>query len=242
MRATQVYPTMSPATRFLLSLGALVFLPALETEAQAVTLDEGIFQITIDGRPSGTEEFSIRRSGTGANAQIIAAGEILMEVPEGRLDLRPALRADGGDMAVSAYQIRISGHRQEEINVTLAERRYLSNVRSERGEQEREFRATAGTLLLDTGVAHQYYFLSTRFPSGGGTAPVIVPREGRQFDLRVTEVARETVTIGGQPIAARHLRLEGNQDVRDLWVDSEGRVLRIEHAASGYVATRERAP
>lgn len=213
-----------------------------EVRAQSVSLDEGSFRITLGGQSAGTEDFAIRRSGSGTDSQIIATGEIQMQVPDGHLDLRPALQASGGEMAVSAYQIKISGHRQEEIYVTLGDRRFLTNIRSERGEQEREYRATPGTLLLDTGVAHQYFFVTSRFPSGGGTIPVIVPREGRQYDLRVSEVGQETLTIGGTSVNSRHLRLEGNQETRELWVDAEGRVLRIDHAASGYSAVRVAAP
>jgi len=226
----------------LFSATALMFLSTPEAEGQAVTLDEGRFRIQYGGQDAGFEDFSIRRSGPGADAQIIAVGEILTQDPQGRLDLRPMTQAAGGDMAVSAYQIKISGHRQEEISIELGNNRYLSRVRSEVGEQEREFRATPGTLLLDTGVAHQYYFVAHRFPSGGGTVPVLVPREGRQFDLRVTEVGRETISIGGQQVQSRHLRVEGNQESREVWVDDQGRVLRVEHAATGYVASRESAP
>ncbi len=227
----------------LLALAVSGFLLPSAGGAQSVAVDEGTFRISLDGNRVGTESFSIRRSGTGAEAQIIATGEIQMEVPEGSLDLRPALQTSGVDMAVSAYQIKISGHRQEEIYLTLGDRRFLTNIRSERGEQEREFRATPGTLLLDTGVAHQYYFVSTRFPEGSGTVAVIVPREGRQHELRVTAVGSESVTLaGGQQVSARHLRLEGNQETRELWVDSEGRVLQLRHAESGYLALREQAP
>lgn len=229
----------SLALLLLLPLGSISTLPA---QAQSVAVDEGVFRITVDGTAAGTETFSIRRSGSGAEAQVIASAEIQMQVPAGRVDLRPALQASGGEMAVSAYQIKVSGDRQEEIYVTLGERRFLTKILSERGEQEREYRANPGTLLLDTGVAHQYFFLSQRLPSGSGTVPVIVPREGRQFEMRVTLVGEEQIDIGGSSIASRHLRLEGNQETRELWVDAQGRVLRLEHAGSGYVALREAAP
>ncbi len=231
------------STLLVLGSAALVFLLPSPATAQSVAVDEGSFRISVDGQTVGSESFSIRRSGSGADAQIIATGEIQMEVPEGHLDLRPALQTSGGDMAVSAYQIKVSGHRQEEIYMTLGDRRFLTNIRSERGEQEREFRAAPGTLLLDTGVAHQYYFVGSRFPEGNGTVTVIVPREGRQHELRVTQVGSESVTLaGGQQVSARRLTLEGNQETRELWVDSEGRVLQVQHGDSGYVALREQAP
>lgn len=234
------------AASVLLGTAALLLLPALSPSlavaAQSVTLDQGTFRITVDGREAGTESFTIRRSGAGEAAQVIATAEIQMEVPEGRADIRPALQAAGSDMAVSAYQVKISGALQEEVYVTLGERRFLTTVRSERGEREREFRAAPGTVLLDPGVAHQYYFLATRVGDLGATFPVISPREGRQFDLQVTVVGTESITIGGTSVQARHLRLEGEGGTRELWVNGEGRVLRLEHADAGYVAVRQAAP
>jgi len=224
------------------SLAAVGLAFASDLSAQSVTMDEGAFRILIDGREAGTETFAIRRSGSGAEAQVIATAEIQMEVPEGRVDLRPALQASGQAMAVSAYQIKVSGHQQEEIYVTLGERRFRTQIRTERGEQEREYRAAEGTLLLDTGVAHQYYFVNLRFPSEGGRVPVIVPREGRQYTLTVSIVGTETIEVAGTGVSARHLRLEGNGGTRSVWVDGEGRVLRVEQPDRGYVAVRTELP
>jgi hypothetical protein len=210
--------------------------------AQSVSLDQGRFRITVDGREAGTEIFAIRRSGTGDEAQIIATAEIEMQIPQGRADIRPALQASGTDMAVSAYQVKISGAIQEEVYVTQGDRRFLTTIRSERGEREREFRAAPGTLVLDPGVAHQYFFLASRLGGGGGTIAAISPREGRQSEWTVRVVGSETVVLGGVPVRARHLRLEGEDGVRDLWVDDAGRVLRLEDPARGYVAVREQAP
>lgn len=206
------------------------------------TLDEGTFLITVNGSPSGTESFSIRHTSVGAEALVFATAEVDMQVAGGRLDMRPALRMEGRDMAVTGYQVKISGQQQQEIFLELGDNRFVTRIHSERGEQQREYRAAPGTLLLDTGMAHQYYFVSARIPSGGGAIPVMVPREGRQYDLAVTEVGTETITVAQRSVQARHLRLEGNQEVRDLWVDSEGRVLRVDHPASGYSAVREAVP
>lgn len=223
-------------------VGSTLLLAPFGASSQSVTLDEGTFQITIAGQAAGTETFAIRRLGTGVDAQIYAAGEIDLTDSDGTLDLRPVLETAGGAAVVTGYQIKISGQQQQEIIVRPGDGRFLIEVHSERGEQQREVRATAGTLLLDTGVSHQYYFVTSRLPTGGGTIPVVVPRQGRQYDLRVSEVGQESLTIGGTTVSARHLRLEGNQEVRELWVDSEGRVLRVDFPAESFSAVRAEAP
>lgn len=226
---------------FLFLLAGMLLLPP-EASAQSVTVDEGSFTILMDGRRVGTETFAIRRSGTGAEAQVIATAEIRLELPEGRRDLRPALQVSGNDMAVSAYQIKVSGDRQEEVTLELGERRFFTRVRTERGLQEREYRAAPGTLLLDTGVAHQYYFVSHRASGEGTTVPVMIPREGRQFDLRITAGGNETLEVGGTQTTARVLTLEGQGESRRLWLDDEGRVLRVEAEDGSWVAVRDRLP
>jgi len=55
-------------------------------------------------------------------------------------------------------------------------------------------------------------------------------------------VGQAQIQIGGQTTQARHYRLEGNDEVRELWVDGEGRVLRLEFADRGYRAEREQLP
>ena len=225
----------------LLTLTVLASTPGV-VAGQSVVVDEGTFEISINGRRAGTEDFAIRRSGVGPSAQTIATAEITITAPGERLDLRPALQVVGGAMAVAAYQIKISGSREEEVFVTVGNGRFLLRMRSDRGEQERELRAAPGTLLLDTNVAHQHYFLSQRLLSTDRSIPVIVPREGRQYELVITDSAPETVQIAGQTVDSRHLRLSVGQETRELWVDLEGRVLRITDSSSGYAAVRTALP
>lgn len=230
-------------TTVLLVLSVLVFLPQSVKGTQSVSLDEGRFQISMDGDRVGSESFSIRRSGSGADAQVIATGEIQIELEGEALELRPALQISGSQMAISAYQIKVSGSQQEEIYVTLSDRRFITRIQTERGEQEREFRATPHTLLLDSDVAHQYYFLNSRLTPDGGPLPVIIPRSGRQHDLRLISVAEDHVTlVDGERLPARHVILESNVGASEVWIDSEGRVLRVDRPESGYRALRERAP
>lgn len=225
-----------------LACALLVMSLAAPVQAQSVTVDEGVFLVSMDGEPAGTESFSIRRSGSGDDAQVIATAEIQLDLPEGRTDLRPSLHAVGRDMDVYAYQIKVSGAQQEELTVREGDSRYITRVRSERGEREREFRAAPGTLLLDSDVAHQFHFLSARLETGGSTIPVISPREGRQYELTASEIGTESISIGSSSVQARHVRLEGEGGARDVWMDTEGRVLRVLHESRGYEAVREALP
>ncbi|MEX2526424.1 MAG: DUF6134 family protein [Gemmatimonadota bacterium] len=214
-----------------------------EIVGQAVTLDQGSFTLTVQGRSAGSETFNIRRLGTGDDARIIAQGQIRMEGPGGLLNLDPALQASGPDADITAYQVKVSGRETEEVYVTLGDRRFLTRVRSEVGEQEREYRAAPGTLVLDADVVHHYHFLGLRIDNGSpSSVPVIVPRGGRQYTLQISVQGNESLTVGGASVSSRRYRLEGEGESWDLWLDDRGRVLRLEMPAAGFIAQRDAAP
>jgi len=49
--------------------------------------------------------------------------------------------------------------------------------------------------------------------------------------------------VGGDPIMARHIKLtEPSGAVRDLWVDAQGRVLKVQLGAQGLTAVRDEPP
>ena len=236
-----------PASRGLFRLFSGViatgaFLLPSRAAAQSTVVDEGTFQISVSGSPVGSERFSIRSSETAEGLQLIATAEIALRENGAEVQLRPALQVAGGDMAVSAYQVKISGGRNEEVFVTATDGRFLTRSLSDRGERERELRAVAGTVLIDLGVAHHYHFLVNAVGGRNGAINLIVPREGRQHELALSEVGRESIDISGQSVAAVHLRLGAGADTRDIWVDDAGHVLRVDHPAVGYSAVRVELP
>lgn len=236
--------------RFFVAMAAAVapvaFAPAgdaPDTVTPFTTLDEGRFLLSVGGTPAGSETFSIRRSGSGADARIIAQAQIELDGDDGVMLMAPAMEAEGDPMDISAYQIKVSGARQEEIFVTHGNQRFITKVRSEAGEQEREFRAAPGTLLLDEWVAHQFYFLAVRMEGREeATFPVIRPQEGRQYQLSVRDRGRETLSLAGTAVEGRRLSLQGGGDSHEVWVDDENRVLRVESPEAGYLAVRQEPP
>lgn len=207
--------------------------------AQSVSLDEGVFDIYLDGERAGTERFSIRRTG----ARVIAQATIRLEPPRGTLEMVVALEAEARTLRPSAYQIKVSGAERVEITGQLLGHRFGAKVVSAEGEEAREYRASPDALIVDRSVAHQYYFLARRLENGQLSAPVIVPRRGTQITMEVARVGREEIVLGGAPIEARRLRVTtGEGDIRHLWVDGSGRVLRLEAPALDYRAVRRAPP
>src|SRR5690606_3752650 len=109
------------------------------------------------------------------------------------------------------------------------------------GEQLREYLASASAVVLDDGVAHQYYFLARRVRNG--RVPVIVPRENKQVIATVRDAGEESVTVSGTTLPLYHLevQLDGGEP-RHIWLDDLGRVIRVEIPSTGYVAVRTEIP
>lgn len=240
--------TMRPASPLgllgpTLLAGLLIpLLPPGGAGAQNVLVDQGTFLLSREGRAIGTERFTIRRTGSGPDARIIATAEVEIEVDARTRRVAPALEASARGMNALAYQVKVSGDRSSEIYMTLSGRRFQAKVMSPEGEELREFRAARTSVLLDEEVAHHYFFVAARIRDGTTTIPVVVPRAGRQMSLTGEDMGTKRVQIAGRTVHARHLRIQDGSAVREVWVDEEGRVLRVINHDTGYRAERRDLP
>jgi len=222
-----------------LVLAASILALALPVEAQ---WDEsGSFEVTIDGRPAGTEEFSIRRTGTGDTAETTAVGRVQLRLATGSLDITSRLRTSGGETRPVAYQVEVGGDAPRTIVGTVGAGRFTARIQTATGEQMREYVASEGAVVLDDGVAHHYRFIAER--AGEGRIPVLIPRENRQVMVDLSEAGRVGTTVAGREVQARRLTLRGNGfPERHLYVDGNNRVLRVEIPSTGYIAVRTAMP
>lgn len=216
----------------LLVLTLAVVSPA---RSQNVVLDEGTFRVLYHGEPVGAETFTIRRLGQGSEAHLIANAVIEVGLPNGPEQIKPLLRT-GADLSLSAYQVEVSGLHPTEIAVTSTGRRLVARTRSPTGEQEREFRAAASGVLIDEGVAHQYWFLARL--GQGAEVTVLIPRAGRQSQIQVRSVQPATLRVAGEAVEARHVTFDVDGRMHEVWYDTGDRVLRVEISDTGFVAER----
>jgi hypothetical protein len=208
---------------------------AVPAHAQNVVLDEGTFRLTRADREIGTETFTIRRIGQGPDAHVIANAVIELDLPSGREQVRPLLQS-APDLSVVKYELEVSGPAPTAIAVELQGRRFVARTRTPSGQQEREFRATPGAVLLEDGVAHQYWFLSQL--AEGADVTVLVPRSGHQHRVVVRSARDEAIGLGGTQVQARHVTLEIDGGTHDVWYDADGRVLKVVVPATGFGAER----
>lgn len=211
--------------------------------AQGAVIDEGTFRLTVGGQEVGTESFSIRQSGTAADAVITARGRVVLDSQRGAQEIAATLQVAGAALRPASYEMALEGADAQRVAGRVVGGRFTARIVSASGEHGREYLVSEGAVILDEGVAHHYYFLARRVEGASGRVPIVIPRESRQVWAEVTVGGSETVTVGGRSVQARRLTVapQGGSP-RHFWVDGENRVLRLEIPEQNFVAVRTAAP
>lgn len=224
--------------------GLLALSPgAAPAAAQAGVVDEGTFELFVEGRPAGTETFTIRQTGTGANAVVEATGTVEVDLPDGALALTPRLSARGLEATPVSYAVRVeaAGQPVRVISGEPGPGKFSQRTSAGPVLQLNEFVASSGAVILDEVVAHHYYFLAQRERSG--EVPVIVPRQSRQVMATVRDLGEEPVSVGGRTVRLFHLVVQPRGGAeRHVWVDALNRVVRVTIPRLGYEAVRTVVP
>jgi hypothetical protein len=224
-----------------LAVFSLALATAVPAAGQTVQLDEGTFRVLVGGREVGMETFSIRRNGEGADAVIIAQGRVVLS--NGAEEVIANVQFAGTGLRPVAYDLELRGGDARRIRGSVTGSRAAARTVSPTGETMREFLVTDGAVILDDGVAHHYYFIAQRAAAGATSAPIMVPRESRQVQATIAASGPENVSAGGTTTSARRLTVQpAGGDARQVWIDAQGRVLRVEIPARSYVAVRTTLP
>ena len=101
--------------------------------AQGIVVDEGQFEISVDGRAVGLEDFVIRRAGLGRDNAVFANAVVTLAVGGERQEIHPLLSAEPPFGTASAYQVRVTGPYAMELRLNRAGGRSNSG---EGGEDE----------------------------------------------------------------------------------------------------------
>ena len=196
-------------------------------------VDEGTFTITRAGAPHGTESFRvIRRLGTEGVEYVAQCTRTM----EGKI-VRTSLTADSVGNALS-YSRATTGAGQGQLTARRAMNRLTVN---EEGPQasSRDYVFAPGSVILDDDVIHQVWFVTLRAPRSFG---FVAPAGRVSGQAVLTEVGRESVTVGGTSIQALHYVLGTGDDRTEVWIDSSRRLLKVAYPARQIVGTRDLPP
>ena len=191
-----------------------------------------------DGIPVGRENFKIVLS-KGPAGQSYRATSVISHNDE-RVTTKLTTDAAGAPLTYE-LDVKVRGATDMHLDASGRPTRFSAHTRTPRGESARDYVVGDNPLVLDANVFHQYYF-ATLTPRRAQFA-VIEPRAGAQSTLRFEERGPEALQVGRRRVPAQHLALiAADGSTRDIWIDSEGRLLRVAIPAAGLVAQRDDLP
>jgi hypothetical protein len=225
---------------FRLFLALTTLVPAALAGAQIRTLDQGSFTVTMNNQRIGREDFSIVEDASAGRASILARATV--EYRERGLRLQPLLTANAAGASVQ-YELVVRGGPIQKWSGTIDRNRVSAFVSTERGQSAKEFVVAVGALVLDDDVFHQYYFLVKRAGEGAGPIPIIVPQRNMQTTVTVTRQGSERIELGMSQVEAQKVVVsESSGATREVWVDAQGRILKVAIPSRGIVAARDEVP
>lgn len=212
--------------------------------AQPVPLDVGSFTITLGGQRVGREQFSLHQVASNDGATI----EVRSEAAIG--DRRTAMRLEA-DSAGTPVRYSIEERRGAEQSLRLGGQRlrgrFATLARSSSGEAAREYLLRPGAVVVEDDGVVQYALLVRKrmLAAGQGiTLPSLTPVANAQGAVRiVVEADADTVTIAGARRVARRWRIVTTSgEVRLVWAERDGQLLRLQIPSRGLEAVRDDVP
>ncbi len=199
--------------------------------------------ISLAGKRIGTEEFEIRSTGNGIEAE----GKIQMRVPQesktvefrtaSKLALDPAFKP-------LTYSWNQKGAQTSQLEIDFKDALTRVRYKTVTGEEDaRDFELPKDVVILDDNVFHHFQLIAQKYlRSGGGrqTLPAFVPQEALPGSLTVQDAGPDTTEIGGRRMDLRHLVFSTELRQIEVWVDEQGRVERIYNSDAQLDAVRKR--
>jgi len=197
-------------------------------------VDEGTFTVTRSGAPSLAESFRITRTENALQATAQSSA--------GSRRITSRLIADSATGLPTDYGLVVLDGRDTTFKVRVAGSggRLSATSSNRRGDESmREYPSPQSTIIVDDDLVHLAYFAA--LGKRTGSVHLINPRTGMTATATVSSQGLEPIDIGGRSTTATHYVMTGGPVRRDFWLDSSGRLLRVETSA-GLKAIREELP
>ena len=212
--------------------------------SQAARLDDGSFTLWANGERIGREQFSMQRSVTADGALVDVRAESSLR------DRRGALRLTV-DSAGTPVRYVLEERRGTELALRLGGQRergrFTTLARSLTGESAREYLLRPGAVIVEEEgvIPHVLLVRERRLAAGEGiTLPSLSPTANAQGVVRIVlEAVSDTVSLAGtRRVAQRWRVVTGTGELRQLWTDPEGRLLRLTIPSRAFDARRDDVP
>jgi hypothetical protein len=211
---------------------------------QPATVDVGSFTMYLNNDRAGREQFSIQQVATIDGSSLALRAESAVGDRRSAMQLETdslgtPTRYSIEDRVGTTVTLRLGGQRVRGRFTTLA--------RSTTGEAAREYLLVPGALVIEDFGVVQYALMIRRRLMGVGDSvavPILTPSANRQGVVQLSYLTRsDTVSIAGSRRAAHRWQVRSEAgEIRLLWADDEGRLLRFEVPSRRFVAVRDDVP
>ncbi len=141
----------------------------------------------------------------------------------------------GADSLPRVVQFEASNGDDRRVLAQFGARRLTIRTISAEGESAREYPAAGRNLVVDDSVFSLY-----AVPPGTASGPVrlVSPRNDTRTDYQLTDRGTESTLVAGERLSLRHLVFTAGTDVRHVWYDAAGRLMKVEIPSRRLVAER----
>ena len=197
----------------------------------------------MDDERIGEERFVIREDRGGEAGPIYRTGAQLNLKLENRTTrIKVGFEGIGATCRLRRYEVEISGAGARTLVVEARGNRIGLRVRSEGGEEMKEFLAHGATTVLDLHVAHHHFFILQQLgDASSATTYVLAPRQRSLQRFAIADLGMETTRVDGRSLQLRHVTATGEDGtVHHIWA-RDRKVMKVEVPALQFVAERSLA-
>jgi hypothetical protein len=236
---------MSALRRPVIALLCALLAPA--TGFAAETLDEGTFRVSQRGRALGAETFVYERGGDSMRVFSSVYQTVPAADGDQVFEKRAVLIANAFDFALARYQSEQKYRQRTVVRGIEAHDTTVTLYREIDGSGEgTSFALPPGrAFVIDAAVFTLFDVICRNLHRQSFTSrPILVVAIGESdsvYEARATDLGTETIRWGKQTVQARKLAIGDDHNSFDVWVSPRGRMLKLEHAASGLRVERDPA-
>jgi hypothetical protein len=129
----------------------------------------------------------------------------------------------------------LEGSGQPTTFVDFTARRITVRHRTSAGESAGQYPRADRILLIDDSILSLLALLPG---TATGSVTLFYPRTGRRYRVPLSDNGIESTAVDGDDRQLRHVTLDTEDQIKHLWYDNRGRLIKIEIPSENTIATR----